>query len=110
MPFEFIDSTAPIDTQARQRIRRQAALGKNVGRKISRPSRADGRTRSRPQPYAPVDVTSASPGSPGVADVESAVAGVEQPERQIGTGFSMMSLPQRQQFGSGRLLQQGSGI
>lgn len=48
MPFEFIDNTAPVDTAARQRIRRQAALGKNLGRKLSRPSRKQAARQPHP--------------------------------------------------------------
>jgi len=49
MGFEFIDSTAPVDPAARQRIRRQAALGKNLGRKLNRPSR---KQALKPHPVA----------------------------------------------------------
>lgn len=38
MPFKFIDNTI-IDCNARKLIRSHAATGKNVGRKLSRPSR-----------------------------------------------------------------------
>jgi len=38
MPFKFIDNTI-IDRQARKLIRSHAAKGKNLGRKLSRPSR-----------------------------------------------------------------------
>jgi hypothetical protein len=39
MPFEFIDNNAPIDRASRKRIRSHVAKGKNVGRKVVRPSR-----------------------------------------------------------------------
>ncbi|KAF2812783.1 uncharacterized protein BDZ99DRAFT_555576 [Mytilinidion resinicola] len=39
MPFQFIDSNASADRATRRRIRSHAAMGKNVGRKIVRPSR-----------------------------------------------------------------------
>ena len=38
MPFQFIDNTI-IDRKARKLIRSHAAKGKNIGRKLSRPSR-----------------------------------------------------------------------
>jgi hypothetical protein len=41
MSFEFIDNKLTIDHVARKQIRRHAAMGKNKGKTIARPSRTD---------------------------------------------------------------------
>ncbi|KAH8170487.1 fungal specific transcription factor domain-containing protein [Sarocladium implicatum] len=96
MGFEFIDSTLPVDPAARQRIRRQAALGKNLGRKLTRPSRIQ--HPSKPRHLSPARISDVSPdsrrrsrdpddGSPGQV-VEQLV--LPKPDHQIGNSLSQL--------------------
>jgi hypothetical protein len=47
MPFEFINSNDILDDTTRRRIRSHAALGRNKGKKVSRPSRKSASMTSR---------------------------------------------------------------
>jgi hypothetical protein len=56
IPFEFVDNNAKIDRASRRRIRSHVAKGKNVGRKVVRPSsdRAFGRTAEKTAAIRPL--------------------------------------------------------
>lgn len=100
MGFEFIDSTTPVDPAARQRIRRQAALGKNLGRKLNRPSR---KQALRPHPVATratIDSSNnpdqqeqqepkAQPSKSDVVEVVEAVR-LPAPDNQIGNTLTQL--------------------
>ena len=86
MPFEFVDNNAAIDRAARKRIRRHVAMGRNVGRKLARPSRK-----------ASLELGGAAATAfrytPNAEDQESNNELVPVIERQIGDGLSVPSFP-----------------
>jgi len=104
MPFEFVDNNAAIDHAARKRIRAHVALGKNAGKKLSRPSRkkAFGVKTSTTLIHIPkgVETTHAH-------DSESAEEVLPEIEQQIGDGLSILSFPVRLTPGYKRLVQKG---
>ncbi|RHZ64512.1 hypothetical protein CDV55_106705 [Aspergillus turcosus] len=53
MSFEFIDNKLSIDPAARKQIRRHAAMGKNKGKTIARPSRKDASTTATSSFHCP---------------------------------------------------------
>jgi hypothetical protein len=98
MPFEFVNNNASIDRSARKRIRSHAAIGKNAGKTILRPSRK-GAFVLRAKPGT-AKVEKAAP------DVESEVV-MPKVERQIGDGLSVLCLPVPVTPGSKGIVQKG---
>jgi hypothetical protein len=91
MPFEFVDNNATIDRASRKRIRSHVAKGKNVGRKLVRPSRIKAFGRKTESATALNHVPESFEGE----DEEKAVHNlrhrqcvVHQIERQVGDGLS----------------------
>lgn len=90
MGFEFIDSNGPVDPASRQRIRRQAALGKNLGRKLNRPSRKQ--AASRPQAVAPTQPSTVGheEAQQGSRPDEEQVVRLPRPDYQLGNTLTQL--------------------
>jgi hypothetical protein len=91
MPFEFIDNNATIDRASRRRIRSHVAKGKNVGRKLVRPSRIKAFGRKAESAKAPTHIPEVfeEEGEKEAAhNLRTHPSIVRQIERQIGDGFS----------------------
>lgn len=92
MPFEFIDNnSSSIDHAARKRIRSHAASGKNVGKKIVRPSRKNA------QNLGFKITTSVQPDSKNPRQPDDSIAGEDQISTgihcQLGNGLSLLPIP-----------------
>ena len=97
MPFEFINNTT-IDPKARKLIRSHAAKGKNVGRKLSRPSRQ----KIAPWRYKAIEITANLETKPmacssTTVELPSPINETNLPlfrlERQIGDELSLILFP-----------------
>lgn len=85
MPFEFISNTS-IDREARQRIRSQAAKGKNVGRRHpNRRKRSELRTRGT--------TTSRSSARSEVPEAAECLGSINSVERHTGNGLASFTFP-----------------
>src|SRR5687767_2479969 len=87
MGFEFIDNNAPVDPAVRQRIRRQAALGKNLGRKLSRPSR---KQATKPQPVTSTAAPRRAAQQKDKVVEEEQVVRLPRPEYQVGNTLTQL--------------------
>lgn len=101
MAFEFVDNTA-IDRRARKLIRSHAAKGKNVGRKISRPSRpkippAHWRQTRALEPLLDPESNIITGNSKALASIQYPQSEARAPvigiEHQIGDEFSLILFP-----------------
>lgn len=90
MGFEFIDSTSPVDPAARQRIRRQAALGKNLGRKIHRPSRTQPPKATARHSSARISDVSPALRDPPEDDADVQEVVLPPPDDQIGNTLTQL--------------------
>jgi hypothetical protein len=100
MPFEFVNNNDTIDPASRRRIRSHVAKGKNVGRKLVRPSRikaferkAQGGTAldhipSRPKVREGDEQNEQEGEEEEAHHLESSQCVVHQIERQVGDGLS----------------------
>ncbi|KAH8689180.1 hypothetical protein BGW36DRAFT_433944 [Talaromyces proteolyticus] len=93
MPFEFIDNNHPlIDRAARKRIRSHAALGKNVGRKVMRPSRKSAqRVGAKVLPgltYKPKSIKISN-----TKAYDRTLDDVSEIQRQVGDGLPVLPVP-----------------
>jgi hypothetical protein len=103
MGFEFVNNNATIDRASRRRIRSHAAKGKNVGRKLVRPSKikAFGRKsqsatafKHNPEDEEGKEVKEAH-------HLEGSQSVIRQIERQVGDGlFDHFSLQQTPEYRS----------
>jgi hypothetical protein len=91
MPFEFVDNNATIDRASRRRIRSHVAKGKNLGRKLVRPSRiktfgrkSEGATTLNHNPEFDEEEDEADVGH----NLKARQSVVRQIERQVGDGLS----------------------
>jgi hypothetical protein len=99
MRFEFIDNNSLVDAAARQRVRKHAATGKNIGRKLSRPS------KKRPgcaKPAVQSKVVMDNPllhqrlgnfDKPVDPDEDGGQSRFNKIERQIGDGLKLIIFP-----------------
>lgn len=86
MSFQFVDNGAVCEPATRRRIRSQAALGKNLGKKIVRPSKK----RAPEQKDERKDITFKS-----ASDAKDNQARGSMIERQVGDGLSVFSIPEQ---------------
>jgi hypothetical protein len=92
MPFEFIDNNATIDRALRRRIRSHVAKGKNIGRKVVRPSKIRAFERKAETTTALSHVTKSSEEA---HQLESNKWVDREIERQVGDGLPVgLSLKQ----------------
>lgn len=104
MPFEFVDNNAPIDRDARKKIRSHVAIGRNVGKTHSRPSRKEAfvlPTKTR--------ISKAVQKIPHL-DSDESIDLVVEIERQIGDGLSVLCLPALLTLGSRSTVRKGMCI
>jgi hypothetical protein len=101
MSFEFVDNNATIDRASRRRIRSHVAKGKNVGRKLMRPSRIKTFGRKAESATAPKHVPNVEADNEDEEEEEAVLNlkisryVVREIERQVGNGFSdLFSLKQ----------------
>lgn len=92
MPFEFINNnSSEINHAARKRIRSHAALGKNVGKKIARPSRKNAQSLGfKITPSAPCRSKILRQLDDSETSKDPAVPGIH---RQLGDGLSVLPIP-----------------
>ncbi|KAF2493962.1 hypothetical protein BU16DRAFT_562918 [Lophium mytilinum] len=101
MPFQFIDSNASIDRATRRRIRSHVAMGKNVGRKIVRPSRIKAFERRPETSKAIIHIPKISEHTYDLECTKDMVPGTP---KLIGDWLSVLSFPE-QPPGSKHLVQ-----
>lgn len=86
MSFQFVDNGAVCDPATRRRIRSQAALGKNLGKKLVRPSKK----RALEQKDERKGTTFKTASDTMENDARGSMIG-----RQVGDGLSVFSIPEQ---------------
>lgn len=99
MAFQFVDNSSVIDRASRKRIRRHVAVGRNAGKKLVRQSKRKASTIT-----VKLDNARSKPETTALIWNELLYS---KPERQIGDGLSILSLPTPVTSGSRREIQQG---
>lgn len=87
MPFQFVDNTASIDRDARKKIRSHVAIGRNAGKRHSRPSRKEAFVLP-----TKTTIQTAVQSTPNLISDEN-VDEASEIERQIGDELSVLCLP-----------------
>jgi len=104
MSFEFVDNNAGIGLSSRRRIRSHVAMGRNVGKKLVRPSR---KKASAMRVKTAIDLVNISVPAESDHKLDSRRKTTFWPERQVGDGLSVLSFPEQLSPGSKSLVQRG---
>jgi hypothetical protein len=104
MTFEFVDNNTAIDRAARRRIRSHVAMGRNAGKKLTRPSRKEAFRLKTKTGMAAVGISDVLE---SMQDSENSGEIVPEIGRPIGDDLSVLFFPVQLNSGSRRLVQRG---
>lgn len=93
MKLQFIDNSGEIDDAAKKSIRRHAARGKNVGRKLSRHSRVRAATQDTSEQSNPANNEISDVNSSSDDEVRNGSLDAWQIDRFAGNCFSASAFP-----------------